>query len=363
MPDALPPVLSEAQIKAIEEMPCEVERQDPNDESVLARDPEGTLWHIDVAGAASKVDGEPPEPLTLEQVEAAAKAPTQVEIDGEMIDLSDVDAYKPPSTSLEVDAVDPSDVFRAMDRHDEVLILDELAGKAINALVYDFGEGKDRKLDLSVAGVNETVRLMNERGGARIGIANQPPLVNVTQQVVDDERGSEPFYEVMVYSRDERTGTGRWGVAIEPQNMRLKKGGTKWDKFALAKALNKAQRNALRAHIPEEWRQKIIAIAIGGGMTEKLRPIGGGNVAELPPPITGSDADRARAEVSAAYDELKELEGGTSLSLPPARYNAFLTQAQTVSVKRIEEFRDHIHQIVTEVKDRLAEEAKKANES
>ena len=266
----------------------------------------------------------------------------------EIVDASDPaaegvpDDYKPPESALAVDVVDPSDVYRAMDRHDEVQILDELMGRAISAMVYSFED----KTDLSVGGVNETIRLMNERGGTRIGISPQPPLVNL----VDKE--GEKFYEVMVFALDSRTGAGRWGVAIEPEQMKLRNGGKKWDKFALTKALNKAQRNALRAHIPEEFRQKVIALALSNGNVEKLKPLGAGTtyagkpLEEQGPAVEGPDADRVRGECDDVYRRLKE--GFGQLVLPPARYHLMFEEANHDSVARLESFRDYVQNVLDE---------------
>lgn len=270
----------------------------------------------------------------------------------EIVDASDPDAegipddYKPPEEALAVDVVDPRDVYRAMDRNDEVMILDELMGRAIAAMVYSFESGGKLQTDLSVGGVNETVRLMNERGGTRLGISPQPPLVEKV------EKDGETYYQVMVFALDSRTGAGRWGVATEPENMSLKSGGKKWDKFALTKALNKAQRNALRAHIPEEFRQKVIALALADGNVKKLKPLGAGTTAggtplELQGPvIEGPHADRVRAECDGVYKKLKE--GFGQLVLPPARYHLLFEEANHDSVERLEAFRDYVQNVLDE---------------
>lgn len=258
------------------------------------------------------------------------------------------DAYRPPEVALAVDTRDPSDVYRAMDRADEELILDELMGRAIDTMVYSFNQDGKLLTDLTVSGVNETVRLMNERGGTQIGISNQTPIVDEFRE------GEKDYYRVLVFARDARfPESGRWGTAVEPKLMTLKSGKTKWDKFALTKALNKAQRNALRAFIPEDFRQHVIALYLGQGKVKELKPLGGGRVAELPPALQDEKADQLRSEIHEAY---KELQSINRLRMPPARFNAFLTKAETDSHERMEAFRDQIRESIADEK-RIAAEA------
>ncbi len=277
----------------------------------------------------------------------------------EIVDASDPaaegdpDDYKPPEEMLAVDVRDPQDVFRAMDRNDEVMILDELMGRAIAAMVYSFESPRNSGkflTDLSVHGVNETVRLLNERGGTRIGVSPQPPLVRYF------ETNEKEYVEVQVYALDFRTGAGRWGVAVEPQMLK-----NKWDKFAVTKALNKAQRNALRTHIPEEFRQKVIALAVNDGNVQKLKPLGAGTSAggtpleEQAPVVEGPDADRVRSECDELYTKLKD--GFGQLILPPARYHLLFEEANHQTIERLEAFRGYLENVLDEQVQKAAEAA------
>lgn len=225
--------------------------------------------------------------------------------------------FKPAPTDLEVRG--PEDVFRAMDRADELLILDEIQGRALEVFVYDFGKGKQRKVDLSVAGVKEAVRLLNERGGAGIRVANTAPLVEEFQE------GDESYYRVMVYAEDTRGKSGYWGTAVEPKHMKLQSGATAWDRFALTKALNKAERNALKKHIPEEIRQTIISMAREEDRVRVLHSAAASQIADLPPPLTDERAEELRTKIELTYDKLKGLN---RMALPPARYGAYLRRSE-----------------------------------
>jgi hypothetical protein len=282
----------------------------------------------------------PPPPEVPADLKGEGEGGETIEGEAEEIPVEgseNPDDYMPPEQELGVDvrAADiGAEVARAMDRNDEVIILNELQERAIETMVYAFEQGGDLMVDLSVAGVNEVVRLMNERGGTQVGISEQrAPLVEEVKGADDKD-----YFRVLVFAKDARfPESGRWGTAMEPKFAARKKGPDVFDKFALAKALSKAQRNALKALIPEEWRQVIIAQSKGTDALQQLQPTGGGEVAKLPPPIEGPKADAVKAEIHAAYKELRELN---RLKMPPARFNAYLTKAETESLERLELLRD-----------------------
>lgn len=357
--------------------PAQAGIADENDLKVLRPTVEGKVLAVSPNGDLSEItpDGEvlsgefdnvedypgaepvdlPPAPPPPESVmepstpldPSPPEVPVSLEAPGEEPDPED---YKPPEVALAVDTRDEADVYRAMDRHDELLILDELQGRAIKTMVYSFESGGQLLTDLSVHGVNETVRLMNERGGCQIGISPSiEPIVNEVRE------GEEDYYQVLVFACDARfPSTGRWGTATEPKVMQRRNGDRVWDKFALTKALNKAERNALKKQIPEDWRQFIIAQATNQDRVEYLRPLGSGAVAELPPAIQGERADLLRKEIHEAYAELKELN---RLAMPPGRFNGWLTRVETESEERMEAFRDQLRGLVDGEKERLAAQA------
>lgn len=316
MPDIVPTPEQSEQLDALK-----AEALVETEAGLIAKEPDGSMVEITSDG-------------TVREVTEVDDRPAPVEVD------ADPEEFKPPEVALAVDTRDSTDVYRAMDRNDEVQILDELMGRAIKSMLYSFEQKGQLLTDFTVAGVNETIRVMNERGGTQVGISEQPPIVD------EFTEGEERYFRCLVFARDARfPESGRWGTAVEPVMMVTKAKGKIWDKFALTKALNKAQRNALRAFIPEDFRQTIIAMFLQQGRVEKLQPLGGGAVAELPAPIDDERAQALKIEIHDAYRELKELN---PLKMPPARFNAFLTRAETDSHERMEAFRDQIRQLTDE---------------
>lgn len=336
--------LAPAQAGILDEL--EADAVSLTEEAVLAKKPDGSMVEV-------TPEGEIREP------EQAAPAPEPEVIDGEAqeVPLDDVDsatpeeieAAKPTELEIAVDPALPADVFRAMDRADEILILEELQGRALQTFVYSFESKGKRQTDLTVAGVNESVRLMNERGGTQIGISEQPPVVEY------EERGGKDYVRVLVFARDDRhKGSGRWGTAVEPLNH----SNGAWDKFAFTKALNKAERNALKKQIPEDFRQSIIAQYLGTVHHQQLKTIkelqvAGGGSAELPsgPALEDDRAEALRSEINERYRQLREMN---PLKLPPALKTQRLKQAEADGHERMEAFRDTIDDWIREEGERLA---------
>jgi hypothetical protein len=335
---------SPAQSGIMDELKAEPLRQ--TEAGIIARKEGGEIVEITPDGEIRDPNADqPPGPITMEEVA------------GELVpaDVSDADAFKPPETTLAV--VSDDDVFRAMDRADEMLILDEIQGRALDTWVYSYTNKRNELItNLSVHGVNETVRLLNERGGLQLGISEQPPLVDEKT-----EADGKSYYRVMVFARDGRKPhTGRWGTAVEPKMMEFRKGGEGWDKFALTKALNKAQRNALAMLIPEDFRAHIIAQALGHGRVQKLLPAAAPTAAleEGKPVLADERAEELKKEIRDAYSELKELN---RQAIRPGHYNTMLSSAERESHERLEELRDHVISAV-EYERGKAEEARQEAE-
>lgn len=145
-----------------------------------------------------------------------------------------------------------SDTYHQFDRMDEQQILDEIKGASLEKLVYISGNIKM----LSLAGVREAVRRLNAGGQARIRITDREPIVTET----------EDYVEVRVYAEDALNGGGSWG--FKRQDKKTARG------FALEMALSKAQRNALRSLIPEQWVVEMLSAFVDqqrGGRQEQPR--------------------------------------------------------------------------------------------
>jgi hypothetical protein len=284
-------------------------------------------------------DEKVPERETVGQEEAA---PVPEVVDGQVVpeEAGDADDFKPEPSALV--AVDHEDAFRAMDRADELQILDEIQGRALEAMVYSFESGGRKLTDLSYAGVREVVRTLNARGHTAIKVTSTPPTI---EEFTED---GKTYYRVLVYAEDSRTGSGQWGTAVEPKHMEKRNGDVVWDKFALTKALNKAQRNAMKALIPVEFQQTVIAQYLGDA--SKVRQIragaGAAEMAELPPPLTDPRAEAQKQRCRELFDDLKQI---SRLALLPAQFHAYLTRAEH-SHERLDEFIAYLEQRVEEAR-------------
>lgn len=238
--------------------------------------------------------------------------------------------YKPAAHELVIsDPRDEQQVFVVLDRHDEQAIIEEFQRRALGVMLYDFPQGGRRLIDLSYQGVMEAIRLMNATGKCRIRV--RPDSLHVEEVVEDAGNGRERFVVATVYAEDEVTGYGQFGTSTEPLYMRLRDGRTRWDVFARTKAINKAQRNALKTLIPEQMRQTLIAQYRGDDVAIRRIQAGPGAeaLAELPPPLTDERAEQQKQEARRLYDEIRELApGGVAVGLPPALFHSYLARAE-----------------------------------
>lgn len=278
----------------------------------------------------------PPEDLIAD---AAAQA-----FEPQGHDVSDADEFKPPAGELVV--TQDRDVYRAMDRADEQQILDEIQGRTLREMVYSFRSGGQQVTDLSYGGVREVVRTLNTRGYASIQIsADKPEVEEITE-------GDDTYYRVMVYAYDRASGMGQWGTAVEPKHMKKRDDTRVWDKFALTKALNKAQRNAMKALLPLEFTETIVAQFLGD--EERVRHIQAGagaeKLAEYPPPLDTPEAKALTQQITERYDHLKSLN---RLAMLPAVFNEYLTRSAH-EIERLQAMLEHVENLIEQ------EEAKAA---
>lgn len=269
----------------------------------------------------------------------------------DVVDAEPVEDFKPPAQDLV--ALDKDDVFRAMDRADEELILDELQGRALEVMVYSFEQGGTLVTDLSYAGVSEAVRTLNDRGFARMRIAPDP-----LPQVEEFSQDNNRYVRVRVYAEDEATGAGRWGTATEPQRMKLKpqtaqrrrkmgeqipEDNTVYDKFAETKALSKASRNALKSLLPVEFTEKLKAQYLKTPDKVKYLERGKGfETAQLPPPLDDDEAKGLLSEIEQLYDKVREHDAGKE-RLTPGKYQLHLSR------------NSHSHELLRAYRDSLAD--------
>jgi hypothetical protein len=261
------------------------------------------------------------------------------EVTGEMVTADQAEQFKPPAHQLVV--TDPSDeqqVFVVLDRHDEQMIIEEFQRRSLRVMLFDFPKGGRRLVDLSYAGVNEAIRLMNATAKCRIAIDKD--VLHVEEVTEDAGHGPERFYVITAYASDAVTGYGQFGTSSEPVMMRLRNGRTQWDIFARSKALSKAQRNALKTCIPERLRQTLIAQYLGNDAAVRQIQAGAGaeQVAELPPPLDDEQARELKAKAREVYTLICDhAPGGIAVQLPPALFHQYLTRAEH-SHERLDDF-------------------------
>jgi len=172
----------------------------------------------------------------------------------------------------------PEEAYTVLDRLDEKMIESELAGLVeygAQELIYSFKiEGKD-VTGLSWAGAKTLARWMAEK---------EHPLDAEEKEVTQDEENWYADVKVV----DKETGLGLWGTSkaskmkeihvVDANRSWVKNPDGTWkvvekpDGFARTIALNKAQRNAILAHVPDKLIAEFIKKAIEEGKVRKVPP-------------------------------------------------------------------------------------------
>lgn len=255
-------------------------------------------------------------------------------IDGDAREVLDQNA-------LAIRNADPA-VFHALDAADEKQIIQDLKGKALKKWVYEFKVGGKWVRDLSYAGVNAAVRDLNARGVTRISCPPEPKPEFT--EIVDD--GGEPAIECMVYALDKIGDGGGWGLATQRRfekthqsNCASKRDRGRCDctmadgpdRYAKTKALSKAQRNAKRSLVPEEFVAALVAAAAGHEV-QRIKV----------PNLTEDRIDQAKAETpkprESRSDRAPEMNATIEklcgeLDYLPGKTKALLAGASTIKAK------------------------------
>lgn len=136
-------------------------------------------------------------------------------------------------------------------------IVSSVMARADAELIYSFDQPSGKAVGLTVYGVFEVAREMNQRGLSRIAISDREPTVIDTDEYV----------EVRVYAYDAMSGSGAWGIKRE-----AKWNGSKPAGHSVERALSKAQRNAVNRIIPAHLAKAVIAARVGA-LRSKGRPV------------------------------------------------------------------------------------------
>jgi len=133
------------------------------------------------------------------------------------------------------------DEFQIMERADESQIVEELKGHYLEEFVYSFEVGSRRIVGLSWAGIKECAY---RQGG-----------ITVDSCQIEDKGD---FWMCLVQASDKFRGSSRFGVSTQSKTMKLKDQMEVADEFSLQKCVSKAQRNAIRALIPEVYIKNFV---------------------------------------------------------------------------------------------------------
>jgi hypothetical protein len=151
----------------------------------------------------------------------------------------------------------PTELFLDFDRRDEAQIEAELLGGVVAEYAYRFDQGGQTVTGLSLAGVMAVAQNM---GGITCDDAPR-------WEITDED------YYCEIAATDHGRGLKLWGNASQPKYLR-RRDGTQWlDPHARAKALSKAQRNAVRKLIPETLATKMLEAYLAGQQPQQRRPI------------------------------------------------------------------------------------------
>ena len=128
------------------------------------------------------------------------------------------------------------DSFELLDQRDEEQILAEIKGQIITEMFYELTVSGKKVTGISWVGTKEISR---KYGGISMGL---PQVQDLGE-----------FYAASVQATDKRNDVTLVGTALQSKNITLRTGEVKPDPFAYTKATSKAQRNAIRALIPEKY--------------------------------------------------------------------------------------------------------------
>ena len=133
------------------------------------------------------------------------------------------------------------DAHTLMNLKDDEQVLDEIRGNYLSEFVYSFKTKEGMVTGLSWAGTKEIARLKGNISVEDININETPDQFRVLAKAQNLEKNVTMF-----------------GIGVQPKQMTLKSGDKIDDVHALSKGVSKAQRNAIRALIPEMYIKEMI---------------------------------------------------------------------------------------------------------
>ena len=214
-----------------------------------------------------------------------------------------------------------SEVYDLLDKRDEAQILEEIKGNIITEMFYSFKVGGKEVTGVSWVGTKEIAR---RYGSVRMDFVE-------LRDLGDD-------WMAVVRATDTRSDTGMLGTSLQAKTMEvhdvdaagkwLKASDGSWatrrepDRFASTKAISKAQRNAIRAIIPEKYLLEMYQLFKKGCKPEArkkvdadARPVEDEPAQPAPPPSPTDEEMRVAAVLEAnnlplEHVLLEQLKGG-----------------------------------------------------
>ena len=172
--------------------------------------------------------------------------------------------------------------FQQLDQLDEQQIVAELQGALLDQYVYSFQSNGRQVVGLSWAGVK--------------AVANK--LGPVTCDLLELRDTDESYICVVKASAPD--GTQRIGAAEQSKTFKSKS-----DSFALPKAISKAQRNAIRALLPETLITEMVKAYRGQATTPRRQQQPARKAPSKPQPANGKPAN---SEPKTVQDWIREYE-------------------------------------------------------
>lgn len=172
--------------------------------------------------------------------------------------------------------------YEVVEQVDDQAIVELMTGQTIQDYVYSFKQGGRVVEGLTLAGINEAA---NRRGGIQV------------EEVNYEE--SEHSWIATVKAVDTITGSSRFGACEQ-----AKKNGSRLDPYAFAKAIHKAQRNAIKQLLPVPVIREVLNYYLHG----KVIPANATNAALQQPNPEQSAGNITNAQ-KATFAIAKNLSG------------------------------------------------------
>ena len=152
--------------------------------------------------------------------------------------------------ALQAQIVDTKDqAYTLMNIKDDEQVLAEMRGEFLEEFVYSFPmKGGGKVTGLSWTGVKEIARRQGHISVEDIKVTETPDT-----------------YRVLAKAKDIQRNVTMFGIAEQLKKMQLRTGDRQEDVHALSKCVSRAQRNAIRALIPEATIKAMIELYLKKG--------------------------------------------------------------------------------------------------